>query len=77
MIRPSSYARCALSRSCLPDERHAHGDVERERAREPHHLATRHEADAHVRIEELGAVRGDRDVAGGDEVEARRRSRSR
>ena len=41
-------------------EREPHGDVERQRPGEPHHLAARDEADAHVRIEELGPLRRDR-----------------
>ena len=52
-------------------ERDAHRDVGRQRAREPHHLAARHQADAHVRVEELGPIGRDHDVAGRDPVEAR------
>src|SRR3546814_6724561 len=39
-------------------------------AGEAHHLPTGDEPDAHVRVEELGPVRCDRDVACGDPVEA-------
>ncbi len=41
-------------------QRDAHRDVERQHAGEAHHLAARHEADAHVRVEELGALGRDR-----------------
>ena len=50
-------------------ERDAHRDVERQHARETHHLAPRHEPDADVRVEELGALGRDGDVAGGHQVE--------
>ena len=44
----------------LAGERDAHRDVERQHAGEPHHLAARHQPDAHVRVEELGPVGRDR-----------------
>ena len=54
----------------LAEQRHPHRDIDRDRAREPHHLPTRHDPDADVRIEELRTIGRDRDVAGGHEVEA-------
>ena len=70
VMSPSSRARSAESRSCLPSR------AMRMAALIGMVRATRtisrpgHEPDAHVRIEELRPVGGDRDVAGGDEVEA-------
>ena len=48
----------------------AHGNVERQHTGQTHHLAARHQADAHVGIEELGALGRDHDVAGRHQVEA-------
>ena len=70
VMSPSSRARCAESRSCLPSRAMRMAALIGIGARDPDHLPAGHEADAHVRIEELRPVGGDRDVAGGDQVEA-------
>ena len=67
---PSSYAALRAHALVPPGERDPHRDVGRQHAREAHHLTTRHQPDADVRIEELGLIRRDDDVAGGDPVEA-------
>ena len=70
VMSPSSRARCAREPLLLAEQGHAHGGVDRDGARDPDHLPAGHETDAHVRIEELRPVGGDRDVTGGDQVEA-------